>query len=152
VTDEEGARILVDELQLPFEHVSTALDAVADENPNWWALGKIEAALRIVRDRRNRRGWRELPGKHMLLVEQYLLGAMIEYHRCRQSLFRIDGINYVFPEIEDAFVPERATEAGYTHLIGGAKRNPQVAERLERRVEREYPECYERIVKKTASV
>ena len=43
VTDDEGARILIDELQLPFESVSTALNTIAGENPNWWALGKIEA-------------------------------------------------------------------------------------------------------------
>src|SRR4051812_37750639 len=43
VTDDEGARILVDGLQLPFEHVSTALNEMADQNPDWWALGKFEA-------------------------------------------------------------------------------------------------------------
>jgi hypothetical protein len=46
VTDEAGARILVDELELPFESVSTALDTLAAENPNWWALGKLEAYRR----------------------------------------------------------------------------------------------------------
>lgn len=43
VTDDEGARILVDNLQLPFEHVSTALNGIADQNPDWWCLGKVEA-------------------------------------------------------------------------------------------------------------
>jgi hypothetical protein len=243
VTDEEGARILVDELQLPFESVSTALDAIGGENPNWWALGKIEAyhlqkkafihidadvflwkrlapeletadliaqnpegidlergcycpkefersigwpangwlpqewtwyrqsaispqaqccgifgggqidfinhfaqtALRIVRHPRNRAGWRQLPGKHMLLIEQYLLSAMIQYHRRRKkSRLRTTGISYVFPTIEDAFVPERVTEVGFTHLASGAKRNPRVARDLERRVARDLPEHYER--------
>ena len=41
-TDDEGARILVDALDLPFRHVSTALNALKDEDPEWWALGKIE--------------------------------------------------------------------------------------------------------------
>lgn len=43
VTDDEGARLLVDELGLPFEHVSTGLNALRDEDPDWWALGKIAA-------------------------------------------------------------------------------------------------------------
>ncbi len=43
VTDDEGARILVDGLQLPFEHVSTGLNALADQDPEWWCLGKLEA-------------------------------------------------------------------------------------------------------------
>ncbi len=43
VTDDEGARILIDELQLPFESVSTALNGLDGEDPGWWSLGKIEA-------------------------------------------------------------------------------------------------------------
>lgn len=245
VTDEDGARILVDKLQLPFERVSTALDTIAHENPNWWALGKIEAyrrqkrpfihidtdvflwkrlatelenadliaqnperivldggfycptefecsigwprrgwlppewtwfrkwanppraeccgifggrnidfinyfaetGLRIVRAQANRRGWRALPGKHMLLIEQYLLSAMIDYHRRKKSRLRPASIRYVFPTIEDAFVPENVTEVGYTHLASSAKRNARVARDLERRVERDLPEHYERCIR-----
>ncbi len=45
VTDEAGARVLVDALELPFTEVSTALnDLQAD--PDWWALGKLEAYRR----------------------------------------------------------------------------------------------------------
>lgn len=246
VTDEEGARILIDQLQLPFERVSTALDTIAQENPNWWALGKIEAyrrqkrpfihidtdvflwkrlaaelenadliaqnperveldggyycptefersigwpqhgwlprewtwyrqsanppraeccgifggrnidfinyfaetALRIVRAQANRRGWRALPGKHMLLIEQYLLSAMIEYHsRHKGSPRPTAGIKYLFPTIEDAFIPERVSAAGFTHLAAGAKQNARVARDLERRVERDLPEHYDRCAK-----
>ena len=46
VTDDEGARILVDELDLPFRHVSTALNRLEHEDPQWWALGKIETYRR----------------------------------------------------------------------------------------------------------
>ena|ERR1700694_3108027 len=46
ITDDEGARILVDTLQLPFQHVSTALNALRDKDPEWWALGKIAAYRR----------------------------------------------------------------------------------------------------------
>jgi hypothetical protein len=43
VTDDEGARVLIDDLQLPFQSVSTALNRLDDEDPAWWSLGKIEA-------------------------------------------------------------------------------------------------------------
>jgi Family of unknown function (DUF6734) len=41
VTDSNGADILMDRLGLKFSQVSTELDALADENPEWWALGKL---------------------------------------------------------------------------------------------------------------
>jgi hypothetical protein len=40
-TDSKGAEILVDQLGLRFSQVSTELDALADEDPEWWALGKL---------------------------------------------------------------------------------------------------------------
>jgi hypothetical protein len=246
VTDDEGARILVDELQLPFERVSTALNALERANAEWWALGKIEAyrcqrepfihidtdvflwkplaaelesadvfaqnpepitlgascyrpeelehalrfpargwlpkewiwyrrqsaaapraeccgifggcavdfinhyaetALRLLRDARNRAGLRTFPGKigHMILIEQYLLTACIEYHReHRQSPFHGIEIRYVFNTIGEAFRPECATAAGFTHLAAGAKRSARVARDLERRVRDELPDHYER--------
>jgi len=45
-TDDVGARLLVDSLELPFRHVSTALNRLKGEDPTWWALGKIEAYRR----------------------------------------------------------------------------------------------------------
>lgn len=43
VTDDEGARTLIDGLGLEFEHVSTALNALARHDPDWWVLGKLHA-------------------------------------------------------------------------------------------------------------
>lgn len=43
VTDTPGAHMLVDRLGLPFARVSTALDALSNADPDWWALGKLEA-------------------------------------------------------------------------------------------------------------
>jgi len=40
-TDDYGARMLVDGLQLEFDAVSTSLNALSDHDPKWWALGKI---------------------------------------------------------------------------------------------------------------
>jgi hypothetical protein len=246
VTDDEGARILIDELQLPITHLSTALNGIARENPQWWALGKIEAyrrqeapfvhidtdvflwkrlpialeqadifaqnpepiipgascyrpeelegavgwprrgwlprewlwyrgsasprapccgifggrrvdfiqhyadtAKRLVADRRNR-ALRIHQGKtgQMLLLEEYLLSACHEYHRVRKrSPFCGIEIRYLFETWEDVFRPERATEAGFTHLAAGAKRSLRVARHLERRVQEDLPGHYERCIK-----
>jgi len=40
-TDDDGKRLLVDGLGLRFGRVSTALNALAGDDPEWWALGKI---------------------------------------------------------------------------------------------------------------
>jgi hypothetical protein len=40
-TDDYGAKMLVDGLQLDFDVVSTALNTLNDHDPKWWALGKI---------------------------------------------------------------------------------------------------------------
>ena len=42
-TDSDGARLLVDALQLPFRRVSTMLDALGDRDVAWWNLGKLYA-------------------------------------------------------------------------------------------------------------
>ena len=41
VTDEEGARLLVDGLKLEFTTVSTELARLQGEDPDWWVLGKL---------------------------------------------------------------------------------------------------------------
>ncbi len=244
VTDDEGARILVDELQLPFAEVSTALNGLSDQNPGWWALGKVEAyrrqeesfvhidpdvflwkrlppevesadvfsqhaepavgcyrpeeieqsiagagngwlpkewlwyrkqratqegqccgvlggnridfinhyaemALQLVAHSGNRQCLHGLPGKgaHMILVEQYLLSACVEYHRrSRRSPYHGIQIRHVFPTVMDAFRAEQATRAGFTHLAGDAKRNEQIARALEKRVRLDLPRFYERCV------
>ena len=43
VTDSQGAALLVEGLGLPFDHVSTALDALAGRDPEWWAIAKLHA-------------------------------------------------------------------------------------------------------------
>jgi hypothetical protein len=43
VTDSEGARLLIEGIGLNVEHVSTALDALADQDPALWMLGKLHA-------------------------------------------------------------------------------------------------------------
>jgi len=43
ITDDEGAHILVDHIGLQFSSVSQDLQILEDENPCWWALGKLHA-------------------------------------------------------------------------------------------------------------
>jgi hypothetical protein len=43
VTDRAGKKLLVDQLGLPFVHVSTDLEQLAHVDPGWWALGKFVA-------------------------------------------------------------------------------------------------------------
>jgi len=246
VTDDAGARILIDNLKLPFARVSTALNALGGEDPGWWALGKLEAyrnqespfvhidtdvflwnalrpaleaadvfaqnpepitfgrscyrpedlelslgyprsgwlpkewrwyrqrapyraraeccgifggshvdfihhyavdALRLVTDRRNRRAMDRFANKNdnMILIEQYLLSACLEYHRAdERSPFSGVAIRYVFDSMGDAYRRERAAEAGFTHLAAGAKRDPVIARNLEVRVEHDLPDHFAR--------
>jgi hypothetical protein len=43
VTDDAGADLLVNRLELPFGRVSTSLNALRDSDPGWWVLGKLYA-------------------------------------------------------------------------------------------------------------
>jgi hypothetical protein len=250
-TDTEGAKLLVDDIGLEFEHVSTSLDALKECDPGWWVLGKLHAyrlqtepfvhfdndvflwrrfperieaaqvlaqnpedfvlgtsfydpekfdqalnecggwmpdewewyasigrwrravccgvfggnnldfirhyantAFALAEHPQNQSAWASLPDKtdDNILFEQYLLSACINYHRHKSdSPFHGIDIRYLFSSWAEAFRAEVAAELGYTHLIGGAKRNSRLAARLAKRVESEYPEFYERIVRKTSS-
>lgn len=247
VTDDEGARVLVDELALPFTTVSTALTQLRDADPGWWVLGKLwtyraqrepfvhldsdvflwkplpsrlanapvcaqspewfprtpdswyrpmlydeaisaaagwvpeewrwasseefsqavccgflggtavdfiayyaDLAIRMIEHPGNRVAWDALgsPISDNILVEQYLLAACLGFHRGRPgSHYRDIDVAYLFESSEVAFDEASAARAGYTHLIGGAKRSPALMRRLETRVERDYPELFARCVR-----
>jgi len=81
---------------------------------------------------------------HVILVEQFLLWACLKYHRGNpSSRFRDIWIEYLFESEEQAY--QGAAVSPYTHLIGSAKRNHLIMDRLERRVRRQYPELASRI-------
>jgi hypothetical protein len=243
-TDEEGARLLVDGLRLPFTHVSTALNALAHAHSDWWALGKLmtygaqrepfvhidsdvflwkrlpqaleqapvfaqnpetfpfdagswyrptqlddalraadgwappewhwsvasrrnnaaccgifggsdlgfvtyyaDLAVRMIEHPRNQIVWANRADNicDNILVEQYLLLACLDFHRQHPgSAYAGVEIGYLFASSDEAFDDEAAALAGYTHLIGGAKSNVELARRLEARVQRDYPAYYER--------
>ena len=106
-----------------------------------------EQAIALVERPENQRAWSELTDKisHNILFEQYLLSACIEYHRRRKSSpYRDVDIAYVFPTVDAAFDSDAARRVGYTHLIADAKRDLELARRLEVRVARDYPRDYAR--------
>lgn len=104
-------------------------------------------AIRLIEHPGNRSALEALPDKivHTVLVEQYLLAACVEYCRAHTgSPFHEVAIRYLFSSIEEAFDSETAARLGYTHLIADAKRNWQLADRLEARVAQDYPSHYQR--------
>ncbi len=52
-------------------------------------------------------------------------------------------IRYLFNSMDEAFDPRKAADAGYTHLIADTKKNKILANDLERRVKKDYPEAFE---------
>ena len=108
-----------------------------------------DLAIQMIEHPRNRAAWRSLgsPIGDNILFEQYLLAACLEFHSRRSgSPFRHVQAAYLFPSSADAFEETSAVRAGYTHLIGGAKSDPQLMARLRARVKRDYPDLYVRCV------
>jgi hypothetical protein len=104
-----------------------------------------DRAIEVIRHPSNQAVWPTLGVRDNILVEQYFLSACLEYHRQNGASSRT-GLEaaYLFPSSADAFDPEWATRVGYTHLIGNAKNNLSIASSLERRVQCDYPDYYER--------
>lgn len=104
-------------------------------------------AIRLIEHPGNQLGWQHLGDKigHNILFEQYLLAACVEFHQAHSnSPFRDVAIRHLFSSTDEAFDPETAARMGYTHLIADAKRNWQLAGRIETRVARDYPRHYQR--------
>jgi hypothetical protein len=251
ITDDEGAEMLVDGIGLEFDSVSTELNALSQEDPDWWILGKLWAyrsqtqpflhldtdvflwkplpdrlnsapvlaqnpedfvfgqhdatcwwyrpelfddrvkqtggwlpqewdwyiarqrnlayccgivggnrvdflthyadnALQMATNSRNQAAFNLMENKpgDCLLIEQYFLAACVEYHQqAKDSAFQNITVECLFDSPSAAFSSERATQLGYTHLIGAAKRDKAIARRLEKRVAQEYPAQYERCLR-----
>jgi hypothetical protein len=93
----------------------------------------------------NQSAWPGLGVRDNILVEQYFLAACLEYHRGRAgSAWHDVWPEYLFASSAEAFSAEGATRAGYTHLIGDAKRDAEIAARVERRVRTDHPELFAR--------
>jgi hypothetical protein len=94
----------------------------------------------------NRAGWRRLSDKQQYnyVVEQFFLSACIGYHGGRpDSPYRGVRVAHVFSSWSEAFDPNHAARAGYTHLMT-AKRHLATGRRLEARVRRDWPDFYRR--------
>lgn len=246
VTDTAGARLLVDELGLPFTTVSDELERLnrTGADPQWWVLGKLAAyaaqsepflhldadvilwkplpshlasapvvaqnpehfdledqtlyradqfirtiaecggwlpdewhsyavrrrtaalccgilggtdvdflghyarrATEIIMHPRNASAWERIGIRDNILVEQYFLAACLDAEASRGGRGMADRVGYLFPSSSHAFDPLAAEEAGYTHLIGDAKADPGIAERLEQRIRAEHPVLHERCMR-----
>lgn len=107
-----------------------------------------DLAITAILHSHNQRAWTSLGTRDNILMEQYFLAACIEYHRnTLSSRYRGVAPRYLFQSSDHAFDQDHAARAGYTHLIGDAKRHEQLADRLERRVQRDYPDHYERCIR-----
>lgn len=247
VTDTPGKALLVDRLGLPFERVSTALDALAEKPAQFWVLGKLYAyrlqeepffhidtdvflwkalpaeltgadffaqnpevfdlalpscyrpddfnraleltggwrpaawtwalenrasfavncgvvggarfdflhayaadAIRLIEDPVNQAAWQILGDLRSdnVVFEQYMLGACLEYARHSGSA---PVSRFLFHSLDEAFNEDCARERGFTHLLGEAKSQPELLERIEARVKRDYPEYYARCTSVLAS-
>jgi hypothetical protein len=110
--------------------------------------------LRLVTEPGNRSVLDALSDRPTLMVtlEQYLLTACFEHHRDTSgSPYRDVRMSYLFESWGDALDEDQAARVGFTHLIT-AKRDPEIVERLDRRVRRDYPERYERCLAVAADV
>jgi len=248
ITDDDGVRMLVDGLGLEFATVSTELNTLKTQDPDWWVSGKLYAyraqtqpfihldndvflwkalperviaapvftqnpesftfgdesawyrpevfkeavestygwlpcefnwyvsargnqpmccglfggnhvdfinyyadqAIQLVEHPQNQRALPLLQRKTLdsFMVEQYFLAACVVYHQNQQkSVYRDVYIECLFNSFEDAFSEAEAKKVGFTHLLGGAKRNPELADKLEKRVAKDYPDRYERCLR-----
>jgi len=106
-----------------------------------------DTSLKFIEHPLNQAGWAmhtDLVHRNTL-IEQFLLSCCLEYYQHRPaSAFHDVSISYLFRTMDDAHQPEQAAQVGFTHLMGWSKQNPEIAQRLEERVMRDYPEQYER--------
>lgn len=97
-------------------------------------------AVSLVLNSENAEAWSRLPDKISLntIVEQFLLGACIDYHRNHPtSPYRSVTVSHLFPSVAAACDINQAARFGHTHLLGIAKSLSAVAKRLEQRMRRQ---------------
>jgi hypothetical protein len=87
-----------------------------------------------------------------VLAEQYFLVACLRYHADNpHSELSTVEMRYLFDSVASAGNRSEAERVGYTHLIAGAKRDAELAERLELRVRNDYPKSHERVARYCAA-
>ena len=111
-------------------------------------------AIEIIDHPRNVAAWEMIGIRDNILVEQYFLAAYIEAAAGGAADGAADGGDaaaYLFPSSQHAFDPAIAAAQGYTHLIGDAKADAEIARRVERRVLAEDPALHHRCVRASES-
>jgi hypothetical protein len=107
-------------------------------------------ALKFLTHPKNQRIWSSMEHKvgDNILFEQYFLSACLAYYR-QHDRIRFGALEAacLFQSTHETYHSNRAIELGYTHLIGGAKKNEAFAAHLENRVARDYPALYERCLR-----
>jgi hypothetical protein len=95
-----------------------------------------QTAIGLIQDPAHRPAWTEADrGALVMILEQYLLAACLEYHRIDpRSPYRGVTVRHLFPSWSEANNPDASARVGYTHLLGDAKSHAAVAARLEQRI------------------
>jgi hypothetical protein len=107
-------------------------------------------AIRMIQHRGNRRAWPALGNciGDNILMEQYLLAACLQFHRRHPaSPYHDLDVRDLFDSTDAAFNESAAAAVGYTRLIGAAKTNPTLMDRLAARVRRDAPKQYAQCVR-----
>ncbi|HEV2275907.1 MAG TPA: DUF6734 family protein [Acidobacteriaceae bacterium] len=105
-----------------------------------------DLAIDLVLNPSHAKAWAAFDDRagYNMVVEQFLLLACVEFHRSHPgSPYRGIGMRYLFPSFGEAFDPDAAARAGFTHLLGDAKRDTVVARRLEQRSQHEDMHFYQ---------
>lgn len=99
VTDSAGAKMLVDQLRLPFAEVSTELDRLRGHDPGWWMLGKLVAYARqigpFVHIDTDVFLWKRLPYR---LEVASVLAQHPERYSPTQNIYRPQDVEQAFAE------------------------------------------------------
>lgn len=105
-TDDEGARLLVDQLGLEFDEVSTGLNALSEHEPKFWALGKVwtyraqtEAFVHLDSDVFL---WKPLPES---LITAPLLAQNPDFFFRGASYYRPEGLERSLSLAENLWLP-----------------------------------------------
>jgi hypothetical protein len=138
--------------KLPAPHLGAVCCGIVGGTAIEFLAHYAAQAIKLVSYAENESRLKQLSGcgEHMILVEQFLLWACLQYYNTRpSSKFRDVRIEYLFGSEELAY---RGTAvSAYTHLIGPAKRNQLIVNRLENRVRRKFPHFAARVDQLTAT-
>lgn len=130
ITDDLGAKVLIEDLNLPFDRVSTDLNKLAYSDPDWWAIGKVysysiqkKPFMHIDSDVFL---WSPLPAE---LISAPVFAQCPETHHCGTSSYRcaefefaIASVNGWIPEELDYYVPDCGFYKAVSCGILGANR------------------------------